>query len=115
MAKPVLRTVSENVELGEDFVAEAQQEAQQQATQPSVRSLIADTGKALRSAVDRLRKKEASIEEAKSAATARYDRTVALAKLQRDEVFEVADAELHQLRTTLGIIDPARAKLAETA
>ncbi|TIS11981.1 MAG: hypothetical protein E5X09_11705 [Mesorhizobium sp.] len=65
--------------------------------------------------IDRLRTKETELEATKAAATVEYERVIAQAKLVRDNCYQETDADLHQIRTTLEVLDPARAKLSEMA
>lgn len=82
---------------------------------PTVRNMIASTGISLKRLVDRMRTKETELEAIKAAATVDYERAIAQAKLVRDNCHAETDADLHQVRTTLEVLDPARAKLAEMA
>lgn len=82
---------------------------------PTVRNMIANTGISLKRLVDQMRTKETELEAAKAAATVEFERVIAQAKLVRDNSHQETDADLHQIRTTLEVLDPARAKLAEMA
>ncbi|PBC01767.1 hypothetical protein [Mesorhizobium sp. WSM3860] len=101
--------------VSEEELSTALDETLEQDTPPSVRSMIANTGKTLKRFVDQMRRKETELEGVKAAATAEFERVVALAKMVRDNCHAETDADLHQIRTTLEVLDPARAKLSEMA
>ncbi|TIS17232.1 MAG: hypothetical protein E5X10_04435 [Mesorhizobium sp.] len=100
--------------VSDEDMSSALEEQLEQDAPPSVRSMIANTGKTLKRFVDQMRRKETELEGVK-AATAEFERVVALAKMVRDNCHAETDADLHQIRTTLEVLDPARAKLSEMA
>jgi hypothetical protein len=118
MNMPTVQTAgSEPLEIDEEFSEAVDTELARDPSEPkrSVRTMIATTGKSLKRFVDQMRLKETELEATKAAATAEYERAVASAKLIRDNCHQETDADLHQIRTTLEVLDPVRAKLAEMA
>jgi hypothetical protein len=115
---PAVQTLgSEPLDVDEDFSEAIADEMAREPDQPkrSVRTMIATTSMSLKRHVDRLRNKETELEATKAAATVEYERAIAQAKLERDNCHAETDADLHQIRTTLEVLDPARAKLSEMA
>lgn len=80
-----------------------------------VRTMIADSSTALKNSIVKYRALEAELESEKSSATAEYQRVVEEARRIRDERLAEADTLLHQIRTTVEALEPARVKLAEAA
>lgn len=118
MNMPTVQTIgSEPLDVDEDFSEAVAEEMARDPNRPkpSVRTMIASTGKSLKRIVDQMRSKETELEAVKAAATVEYERAVASAKLIRDNCHAETDADLHQIRTTLEVLDPARAKLSEMA
>ncbi|MDG4853865.1 MULTISPECIES: hypothetical protein [unclassified Mesorhizobium] len=108
---------TEPLDVDEDFAEAVSQELARDTSQPkpTVRNMIVTTGMSLKRHIDRLRTKETELEATKAAATVEYERVIAQAKLVRDNCYQETDADLHQIRTTLEVLDPARAKLSEMA
>lgn len=118
MNMPTVQTAGSEPLQGDDDLLEAVDNAlSSEPGKPkrSVRTMISNAGNVLKRIVEQARKKEAELEAIKATATADYERTVADAKALRDKCHEETDADLFQIRTTLEVIDPARAKLAEMA
>lgn len=117
---PTVQTLgNELAEVENDFSQAIDEELARDTTttevKPTVRNMIANTGISLKRLVDQMRTKEAELEAVKAAATVEFERIVAQGKLVRDNCHQETDADLHQIRTTLEVLDPARAKLAEMA
>lgn len=107
----------DDLALDESFADEVRKEfaGNPSPVKPTVKTIIASTSRTLTKYVGEMRKLEALEEAKKAAATKTHDSIVAAAKLDRDNVHAEADAALHQLRSTIEVLDPARAKLAEQA
>ncbi|BCH11992.1 hypothetical protein MesoLj131c_62500 [Mesorhizobium sp. 131-3-5] len=118
MNMPVVQnSAGEPIDDDDDLLAAVDNALSAEADKPkrSVRTMISNAGNVLKRIVEQARKKEAELEAIKATATADYERIVADAKAVRDKCHQDTDADLFQIRTTLDVIDPARAKLAEMA
>lgn len=117
MGKPNLRPVSNDVDLGQDFEAEVTADLAYEpaAAKRRVKTMIRDTSSTLKKVIETYRVEEATAEATKAAAHDRFKLAVELAKQERDACLAEADADLHQIRQTIEALEPARARLAETA
>lgn len=115
MNKPNLKAVGNaDFSLDEDF-AEKVAEEMKAPRRNDVGTMITDTGKSIAEIIAGYRIQEKLREDDKRAAAERYRLAVEMAAAERDRVNSVADAELHQIRETIAALEPARARLAESA
>lgn len=105
----------DEVNLGDDFVADAMKAAESAKAQPGIDTMVKATSIWLQGFVAKIREFETQIEARKRRSAEKYEAAVAAAKAERDREDAANDARLLQLRRTFEVMDPARAKLAEIA